>query len=70
MAKLKAMGRGKSWDKHYIAYEVNYHREFCKSAGWVLDAGRTSRLKDLLRNQGLLFRSTSTSQNDPAKTGS
>jgi putative membrane protein len=52
MAKLKAMPRGKSWDKSYIAYEVNYHQGILHGAGGLLDAAQNQQLKDLLKESG------------------
>jgi putative membrane protein len=52
MAKLKAMPRGKSWDKSYIAYEVNYHQGILQSAGGLLDAAQNQQVKDLLKESG------------------
>jgi putative membrane protein len=52
MAKLKAMPRGKSWDKSYIAYEVNYHQGILQGAGGLLDAAQNQQLKDLLNQSG------------------
>jgi putative membrane protein len=52
MAKLKAMHRGKNWDKNYIAYEVNYHQGILQGAGGLLDAAQNQQLKDLLKESG------------------
>ena len=52
MASLKAMPRGKSWDRSYIAYEVNYHQGILQGAGGLLDAAQNQRLKDLLKESG------------------
>jgi putative membrane protein len=52
MAKLKAMPRGKNWDKSYIAYEVNYHQGILHGAGGLLDAAQNQQLKDLLKESG------------------
>ena len=52
MARLKAMPRGKSWDKSYIAYEVNYHQGILQGAGGLLDAAQSPQLKDLLKESG------------------
>jgi len=52
LARLKAMPRGKSWDKSYIAYEVNYHQGILQGAGGLLDAAQNQQLKDLLRESG------------------
>ena len=52
MARLKAMPRGKSWDKSYIAYEVNYHQGILQGAGGLLDATQNQQLKDLLKESG------------------
>jgi putative membrane protein len=52
MAKLKAMPRGKSWDKSYITYEVNYHQGILQSAGGLLDGAQSQQLKDLLKESG------------------
>jgi putative membrane protein len=52
MGKLKAMPRGKSWDKSYIAYEVNYHQGILQGAGGLLDAAQNQQLKDLLKESG------------------
>jgi putative membrane protein len=52
MAKLKAMPRGKSWDKSYIAYEVNYHQGILQGAGGLVDAAQNQQLKDLLKESG------------------
>ena len=52
MAKLKAMPRGKSWDRSYIAYEVNYHQGILQGAGGLLDAAQNQQLKDLLKESG------------------
>src|SRR6266481_4461469 len=45
MARLKAMPRGKSWDKSYIAYEVNYHQGILQGAGGLLDVAKTIQQK-------------------------
>jgi putative membrane protein len=52
MAKLKAMPRGKRWDRSYIAYEVNYHQGILQGAGGLLDAAQNQQLKDLLKESG------------------
>jgi putative membrane protein len=52
MAKLNSMPRGKSWDRSYIAYEVNYHQGILHSAGGLLDAAQNEQLKDLLKASG------------------
>ena len=52
MATLKAMPRGKSWDKSYIAYEVNYHQGILQGAGGLVDAAQNPQLKDLLKESG------------------
>jgi putative membrane protein len=52
MAKLRAMPRGRSWDKSYIAYEVNYHQGILQGAGGLLDAAQNQQLKDLLKDSG------------------
>ena len=52
MARLKAMPRGKSWDKSYIAYEVNYHQGILQGAGGLLDAAQGPQLKALLKESG------------------
>jgi putative membrane protein len=52
LAKLKAMPRGKSWDKSYITYEVNYHQGILQAAGGLLDAAQNQQLKDLLKESG------------------
>jgi putative membrane protein len=52
MAKLNAMPRGKSWDRSYIAYEVNYHQGILQSAGGLLDAAQNQQVKDLLKESG------------------
>jgi predicted outer membrane protein len=52
LVKLKSMRRGKSWDKSYITYEVNYHQGILKGAGGLLDAAQNQQLKDLLKESG------------------
>jgi len=52
LAKLKAMSRGKRWDKSYIDYEVNYHQGILQGAGGLLDAAQNQQLKDLLKQSG------------------
>jgi putative membrane protein len=52
LATLKTMPRGKSWDKSYIAYEVNYHQGILQGAGGLLDAAQSQQLKDLLKESG------------------
>jgi putative membrane protein len=52
METLKAMPRGKSWDKSYIAYEVNYHQGILQGAGGLVDAAQSPQLKDLLKESG------------------
>jgi putative membrane protein len=52
LATLKAMPRGKSWDKSYIAYEVNYHQGILQGAGGLVDAAQSQQLKDLLKESG------------------
>jgi len=52
LAKLRAMPRGKRWDKSYITYEVNYHQGILQAAGGLLDAAQNQQLKDLLKESG------------------
>jgi putative membrane protein len=52
IARLEAQPRGTSWDRSYIAYEVNYHQGILQSAGGLLDAAQAPQLKDLLKQSG------------------
>src|SRR5205823_7597109 len=49
MDSLKAMPRGKAWDKAYIDYEVTYHQAVLQTATKALDAAQNQELKDLIK---------------------
>jgi putative membrane protein len=49
MDSLKAMPKGKAWDKAYIDYEVTYHQAVLETATKALGAAQNQELKDLIQ---------------------
>jgi putative membrane protein len=45
---LKAMPKGKAWDKAYIDYEVTAHQQVLDTANKAHDAAQNQELKDLI----------------------
>jgi len=49
---LKAMPKGKAWDKAYIDYEVTAHQQVLDAANKAHDAAQNQELKDLIAKAG------------------
>lgn len=49
MTHLRAIARGKAWDRAYIDYEVTYHEQVLQTATAALAAAQNAQLKDLIR---------------------
>jgi putative membrane protein len=49
MDSLKAMPKGKTWDKAHIDYEVTYHQAVLETATKALGAAQNQELKDLIQ---------------------
>ena len=71
MDSLKAMPKGKAWDKAYIDYEVNYHQAVINTATAALGQAQNQQLKDLIKKAApILQRHLQMAQDIQKKLGS